>query len=210
MASVVALACGKRDNGAMSKIKSHLLIGNKYLGSLLYFKDKDGRGCLKLSFKNKIADFVKGTDMPTTLPVPVKLTDPVSLDVSYKFQDSLLEVKKIVNGKTEREFYRVSLPIQTCLFLIRIKDWHQLDDAPQSSSPLVLTPPSSGNSVAVVFSFLGENGQPIAPKEYNCLMGTIDLPESPLKTFCIGIADDPNNNDTNGFLLQIPFPITQP
>jgi len=187
------------------KIKSHLLIGNKYLGSLLYFKDTQERGCLKLSFKNKIAGFVKGTDTPTALPVPVKLTDPVSLDISYKFQDSLLEVKKIVNNKTEREFYKVPLPIETCLFLIRIKDWHLLDDAVQSASPLVLTPPSAGRSVAVVFSFLGENGQPIAPKGYNCLMGTIDVPESPLKTFCIGISDDPTHTDPNGFLLQIPF-----
>lgn len=192
------------------KIKSHLLIGNKYLGSLLYFKDAQGRGCLKLSFKNKIADFNKGTDVPTTLPVPAPLTDPVSLDISYKFQDSLLEVKKIVNGKTEREFYKVRLPIETCLFLIRLKDWQTLDDAEPSVSPLVLTPPKPSGSVAVVFSFLGENGQPIAPKEYHCLMGTIDLPESPLKTFCIGIADDPTHTDSNGFLLQIPFQKTQP
>jgi len=187
------------------KIKSHLLISNKFLASLLYFKDKQGRGCLKLSFKNKIADFVKGTDVPTTLPVPVRFPNPVNLDISYKFPDGLLEVKKIVNGKTEREFYKVPSPIQTCLFLIRIKDWQQLDDAPQSSGPLVLTPPSTSNSVAIVFSFLGENGQPIAPKEYNCLMGTLDLPESSLGTFCIGIANDPSNKDLNGFLLQIPF-----
>lgn len=187
------------------KIKSHLLINNKFLASLLYFKDKNGRGCLKLSFKNKIADFVKGTDVPTTLPVLSRLTNPITLDISYKFVDNLLEVKKIVNSKTEREFYKVPLPIQTCLFLIRIKDWQQLDDAPQSSSPLVLTPPSTGNSVVVVFSFLSGNGQSIAPKEYNCIMGTIDLPESSLRTFCIGIANDPVNNDPNGFLLQIPF-----
>lgn len=188
------------------KIKSHLLINNKFLASLLYFKDKNGRGCLKLSFKNKIADFVKGTDVPTALPVLARLPNPINLDISYKFVDSLLEVKKIVNSKTEREFYKVPLPIQTCLFLIRIKDWQRLDDAPpQSSSPLVLTPPVTGNSVAVVFSFLGENGQPIAPKEYNCLMGTIDLPEGSLRTFCIGIANDPINKDSNGFLLQIPF-----
>ncbi|OGZ16508.1 MAG: hypothetical protein A3H76_04425 [Candidatus Lloydbacteria bacterium RIFCSPLOWO2_02_FULL_54_12] len=185
--------------------KSHLLIQNKFLGSLLYFKDRDGRGCLKLSFKNKIAGFVKGTAVPTTLPVPLKLADPISLDVSYKFQDSLLQVKKIVNGKTEREFYKIPLPVSTCLFIIRIKDWHLLDDAKLSNSPLVLTPPSLSNSVAIVFSFLGANGQPIAPREYNCLMGTIDLPEDPLKTFCVGITEDPNNNESNGFIIQIPF-----
>ena len=85
-----------------NKIKSHLLIGNKFLGSLLYFKDASGRGCLKLSFKNKIADFVVGSDVPTTLPAPAMLTDPITLDVSYKFEDSLLEVKKMLNGKPDR------------------------------------------------------------------------------------------------------------
>lgn len=187
-------------------IKSHLLIQDKFLGALLYFKDKDGRGCLKLSFKNKIADFVKGTDIPTTLPVPLKLDNPISLDVSYKFEDSFLEVKKIVNGKPQREFYKIPLPVSTCLFIIRIKDWHLLDDTEKPDRPLVLTPPSGSNSVAIVFSFLGANGQPIAPKEYNCLMGTIDLPEDPLKTFCIGIVEDPNKDEANGFIIQIPFP----
>jgi hypothetical protein len=191
------------------KIKSHLLIGNKFLGSLLYFKDAQGRGCLKLSFKNKIADFVVGSDVPTTLPAPAMLTSPITLDVSYKFADSLLEVKKMVNGKPDRAFYKITLPVTTCLFLIRIKDWHALDDATPSKSPLVLTPPSSGNSVAIVFSFLGANGQPIAPKEYNTLMGTVDLPEDPLKTFCIGIAPDPTNNEPQGFIVQIPFPKVQ-
>lgn len=190
------------------KIKSRLLIGGKYLGSLLYFKDAEGRGCLKLSFKNKIADFNVGSDVPTTLLALPKETDPITLDVSYKFPDSLLEVKKMVDGKPDpdRAFYKITLPVTTCLFLIRIKDWHLLDDATPSTSPLVLTPPSASNSVVVVFSFLGANGQPIAPKEYNTMMGTVDLPEDPLKTFCIGIADDPNNTDPNGFLLQIPFP----
>lgn len=188
------------------KIKSHLLIGNKFLGSLVYFKDAHGRGSLKLSFKNKIADFVVGTDVPTTLPAPLMLIDPITLDVSYKFGESLLEVKKMVKGRPDRAFYKITLPVTTCLFLVRIKDRHLLDDAAPSKSPLVLTPPSTGDSVAIVFSFLDANGQPIAPKEYNTMMGTIDLPETPLQTFCIGIADDPNNTDPNGFLLQIPFP----
>lgn len=193
------------------EIKSQLLIGNKYLGTLLYFEDAQGRGCLKLSFKNKIADFNVGSTVPTTLPAPPRETDPITLDVSYKFQDSLLEVKKVVNGKPDpdRAFYNVTLPVTTCLFLIRIKDWHLLDDATPTASPLVLTPPSGGNSVAIVFSFLGADGHPIAPKEYNTLMGTIDLPEDPLKTFCIGIAEDPNNTDPNGFAIHIPFPMAE-
>lgn len=191
-------------------IKSHLLIQNKFLGSLLYFKDKDGRGCLKLSFKNKIAGFVKATDVPTALPVLLKLDDPISLDISYKFQDSLLEIKKVINGRIQREFYKIPLPVSTCLFIIRIKDWNSLNDAQRTASPLVLTPPSGSNSIAIVFSFLGANGQPIAPKEYDCLMGTIDLPENPLKTFCIGIAEDSNKDEVNGFIVQVPFLLNKP
>ena len=186
-------------------IKSHLLIGHKFLGTLLYLKDKDGRGCLKLSFKNKIADFVKGTDVPTMKPVPVKLNNLIQLDISYKFQDSLLEVKKIINGKPEREFYKIPVPISTSLFILQIKDWHLLDNTEPSILPLVLTPPNQCNSVAIVFSFLGADGQPIAPKEYSSPMGTIDLPENSLNKFCIGIAEDKSNNETNNFILKLPF-----
>ncbi len=191
------------------KIKSHLLIQDKFLGALLYFKDVDGRGCLKLSFKNKIMGFVKGTDVPTTLPVPIKLDRPMSLDVSYKFPDSLLEVKKIIDGEKQPEFYDVTLPISNCLFFIRIKNWHSLDDAKPSKSPLVLTPPVRSDSVAIIFSFLGENGLPFVPMGYVGPngMGTIALPEDPLKTFCIGIADDSNNRDANGFNVYIPLPV---
>jgi hypothetical protein len=191
-------------------IKSHLLIGNKYLGSLLYFKDAEGRGCLKLSFKNQIAGFVRGTDVPTTLPVPLKRTDPTNLDISYKFPDSLLEVKEIVNGKTERSFYNVPLPISNVLFMIRIKDWHTLDDDQPKPNPLVLTPPTSTNSVAVIFSFLGENGLPFTGGGHTPPgMHPIDLPESPLNAFCIGIAEDSNNASSNGFELMVPLPKTE-
>ena len=191
------------------KIKSHLLIGNKCLGSLLYFKDAQERGCLKLSFKNKIADLTKGTDIPTTLPVPLKRTDLTTLDISYKFNDSLLEVKEIVNHKIHRSFYSVPLPISSALFMIRIKDWRTLDDDQPKPNPLVLTPPKNIASVVVIFSFLGENGLPFAngyqPAEG---MGKIDLPESPLKTFCIGLAEDPKNTEINNFLLMVPLPKT--
>lgn len=187
-------------------IKSHLLIQDKFLGALLYLKDSKGRGYLKLSFKNKIADFVKGTDIPTTLPVQVKLEEPIGLDVSYKFQDSLLEVKKVVDSKIEPEFYKIPLPVENCLFIIKIKNWHLLDTAQNPDRPLVLTPPNDNNRVAVIFSFVGANGLPFKPEEYDCVMGVIDLPEQPLSQFCIGIAEDPNNTSINGFEIHIPFP----
>lgn len=188
--------------------KSHLLIQDKFLGTLLYFKDKDARGCLKLSFKNKITNFTKSADVPTILPVPSKLDNPMRLDVSYKFQDSLLEVKKIIDGKVEPEFYKVPLPISNVLFFIQIKNWHLLDVAKPSNSPLILTPPSQNSSVVIIFSFLGTNGLPFTAKNYVCPngMGTIDLPETPLSKFCIGIADDTDDTDENGFKIGIPFP----
>ncbi len=184
--------------------KSYIQIYNKYLGTLLHFKDIIGRGCLKLSFKNKIDGFVKMTDIPTTLPVPTKLTDPMSLDISYKFQDSLLEVKKLINGKIEREFYKIPLPISNYLFIIRIKDWHLLDDVEQSDNPLVLTPPS--DSVAITFSFTADNGLPFQTPQYYCVegMGAINLPEMPLGQFCIGIGEDKNPDPDNDFLLMCP------
>ena len=186
-------------------IKSHLLIENKFLGSLLYFKDKKGRGCLKLSFKNKIANFAKWSDVPTTQPTLLELKNPISLDISYKFIDSLLEIKKIVDGKIIPEFYKIPIPISTPLFIIKIKKWHLLDDSKNSKNPLVISYNSQCENVAVVFSFIGANGQPIAPKEYSMLMGTIDLPEQDLNKFCIGIAEDKNNNYEKDFIIEIPY-----
>lgn len=190
-------------------IKSHLLIGNKYLGSLLYFKDAQWRGCLKLSFKNKVADLARGTDVPTALPAPFRRIEPTALDISYKFPDSKLEVKEVVNGKTLRSFYDVPLPISSVLFMIRLKDWRTLDDDQPKPNPLMLTPPTNTNSVVAIFSFLGEGGLPFTGGGYQPIGGgmqTIDLPESPLDTFCIGLAEDPNNTSTNGFELMVPLP----
>ena len=85
-------------------IKSHLLIKNKFLGALLYFKDKKDRGCLKLSFKNKITNFVKYSDVSTIMPTQLELKNAISLDISYKFVDNILELKKVIDGKTVREF----------------------------------------------------------------------------------------------------------
>lgn len=192
---------------AKQKIKSHLLIGDKFLCSILYFKDKSDRGCLKISFKNKIADFIKYTDVPTTKPVPLKSDTPINLDISYKFKDSLLEIKKVVNKKEKREFYKMPIPVSTSLFIIRIKDWNLLDDDDKKShSPLILTPPSQNKNVAIIFSFFDVNGKPITQNEYPCTMGIIDLPENNLSKFGIGIAEDKDNNEINNFIIKIPYP----
>lgn len=188
-------------------IKSHLLIENKLLGALLYFKDKKGRGCLKLSFKNKIANFVKYSDVPTIMPTPLELKNAISFDISYKFVDNLLELKKVINGKTVREFYSIFIPISTSLFIVKIKNWHLLDDAESYENSLVIPYNGQGNDVAIIFSFLGVDGKPIAPKEYSMLMGIVDLPERDLNKFCIGIAEDKNNNYEKNFIIEIPYPL---
>lgn len=191
---------------AKQKIKSHLLIEDKFLCSILYFKDKYDLGCLKLSFKNKIADFVKYTDISSTKPVPLKLDNPINLDISYKFNDNLLEIKKIVNKKIEREFYKMPIPVSTYLFIIKIKNWNLLDfDDKKSNNPLVLKSPGKNKSVAIIFSFVGVNGEPITPKEYACTMGIIDIPKENFNKFCIGIAEDKNNIEINNFIIKIPY-----
>jgi hypothetical protein len=187
------------------KIKSHLLIGNRFLGTFFYDKDVVSRGYFKLSFANKIMGFVTGSDVMTTLPVLPKLTTPVHLELSYKFEDSLLEVEKIISGKKERAFYDVKIPISSCLFYIRIKQWQSLDVAQYPENPLVLDPSTKGDSVAIIFSFIGPNGKPFSPG-YDCLMGMIDIPENPLKRFCIGIAADDGSTNPNDISVYIPLP----
>lgn len=187
-------------------IKSHLLINDRLLGALLYFKDKEDRGCLKLSFPYEIANFKKGIDIPTTKPVLLESKDSITLDISYKFNDSLLEIKKIINKKVEPEFYPIPIPFSTALFILKIKDWHILDAIESPKQPLGLIYPNQCNSVAIIFSFLGIDGRPIAPKEYaKPIMGTIDLPESNLNKFCIGITEEKNYKEESNFIIVLPF-----
>jgi hypothetical protein len=188
-------------------IKSRIIVGDKYLGNLFYNKDSAGRGYLKFSFKNKIANFVKSTDIPNKFPTPLKLDVPISLEVSYKFKDRLLEIKKLVNKKTEREFYKISVPVQSCLFILRVKDYTLYDQYSKKENLLILDPPHNGNkSIAIIFSFLGEHGSPFTHPDYNCgLMGMIDLPENELSNLCIGIAEDTQEYGNQD--IQILFPV---
>jgi len=188
-------------------IKSRFLIDNKHLGDLFYDKDAVGRGYLKFSFKNLIADFVKGTDAPTTMPAVLKLDEPIKLELSYKFQDDFFSIKKIRKGKKpDYEFHKISLPPKTCLFYLRVKDLSLLDDVEDSTgNPLILDAPKDHNSIVVIFSFLGDKARPLAPPEYsNILMGCVDLPEQNLNKFCIGLAPDPQNNEKNNIIIIFP------
>lgn len=189
-------------------IKSRFLIGSKHLGDLFYDKDAIGRGYLKFAFKNLIADFVKSSDVLTTMPAVLKLNEPIKLELSYKFQDDFFSIKKVYKGKKpDYEFHKISLPPKTCLFYLRIKDLDLLYNVEDpSENPLILTPPNGQNSVAIVFSFLGDNAQPLSPPEYSdMLMGCIDLPEKNLNKFCIGIAPDSQNNELNNIIIMFPM-----
>jgi len=192
-------------------IKSRLLVGNKHLGDLFYDKDSKGRSYLKLSFKNEIADFVKSTDIKnSTSLAELKIEKLIRIELSYKFQDELFSIKRITKGEKDRyEFHKISLPATTCLFYLRIKDWEELDDDDGTSyNPLVLTPPINIKNVAIIFSFIGVNGQPLCPPEYSdIMMGCIDLPEQNLKNFCIGISSDSKNNQPNNIVIMFPFGI---
>lgn len=188
----------------MSKeIKSRLLIGNRLLGSLLYFKDAEGRGCLKLQFKNKLGELVKYSATPTTMPALLKSDQSESLDISYKFPDSLMEIKRVSATGTQREFHKVEFPVSTCLFVLRVKDYTVLNEVEVDDNALVLMPPDDGVSVAVIFSFLGADGNPFKPPKYDCeQMGVIDLPEAGLKKFSIGIAADHGNSEPNDLAIE--------
>lgn len=187
-------------------IKSHLLIGNKILGTLFYTTDKNGIGYLKLSFDKDIEGLVKWTDILSTLPANLQITEPVHLEISYKFGGNDLGIKQIIKGKKPmKEFYKIALPFTSPLFVLKIKDWKLLNEDVNSHNPLPLTPPSSTtNSVIVIFSFFGANNLPFGYKEYPCEMGVIDLPENNFSKFYIGIAEDTNNQEQQNIMVMFP------
>ena len=190
------------------EIKSRILVGNRLIGTLLYTTDKESRGYLKFSIKNKIANFIKSADVPTSLPVSLKLNNPTSLEMSYKFKDRLLGIKRINDGRVEREFHKVPVPVKSCLFVLRIKDYSLYDKYNKNKNVLILNPPSLINkSIAIIFSFLGENGLPFSNPYSNCgAMGMInDLPEVELNKLCIGIAED--NQDFGDQDIQVLIPM---
>jgi hypothetical protein len=196
----------------MSKplLKSHILLGDKLLGSLFYFKDTQNRSSLKLSFKNKLGSFTMWADsehLKDKLALPPSNED-VSFDLSYKFTDNLLEVKRQVGTKIERHFHKVPFPPKNYLFILKIKDWHILNDAVDKTDTLTLNLPNHSKSVSVFFSFLGTNGLPFAPEDYMQDMGrtvSADLPEADFPKICIWTVEDKDNNEPYNLVIKIPY-----
>jgi hypothetical protein len=187
-----------------------ILEGNKLLGSLLYFQDSKGRPCLKLSFKNKIAPAkLWAIDKSTGAKKDLKDTpDEHSLDISYKFTDSVLEIKSEIPGtKPSGTFIDVPLPPLSYLFLIRIKDWHDLSEVIPEKNHLLLTPPTNASQIAVFFSFTGTDGKPFLDPEYNTEFGRtiiFNIPHpAPLDKLWIGIVEDKEHNEPYNLLIKV-------
>ncbi len=191
-------------------LKSHILLGSKLLGSLFYFKDTEGRSSLKLSFKNKLGSFTMWADsehLKNKLALPAS-NEEVSFDLSYKFADNLLEVKRQIGIKIERHFHKIPFPPKNYLFILKIKDWHILNEAIDTKDSLTLNLPDHTDSVSVFFSFLGVNGLPFAPEDYMQEMGrtvSADLPEADFPKICIGTVEDNNNTESYNLVIKIPY-----
>jgi hypothetical protein len=190
--------------------KAHILLNDKFLGSLIYMKDNKDRAYLKLSFKKKVSDYVKWTDIATTLPAELEKTEHASFDVSYKFEDNLLEVKRQVGSNEDRSFYHVPFPPNNLLFILKIKDWHTLDTVIHGPQDLILPISDQQNTAFIFFSFVAPNGLPFTPGK---LVGTefritcADLPEKDFPKICVGIAEIPDDGEVLGMVLKIPYPI---
>jgi hypothetical protein len=187
------------------------LQGNRLLGSLIYFLDSKDRPCLKISFKNKVGGAKmwskdRFTDTETELANDFQ---DLSLDVSYKFQDGLLELKREVPGnKPERKFLLVPQPPTSYLFLVRINDLEILNIATLAEDHLVLEPPVTTKQVAVFFSFAGADGRPLLPDEYANDYGKSiiqEIPhEKPYDKIWIGIVEDTPHTYPFNLLIKIP------
>ena len=107
-----------------------LLSGNRLLGGLIYFVDTKGRHAIKFSFKTKVGQlsvWQQKTNSEEKTLLEGTNEEAVSLDVSYKFEDSLLEIKNEIPGREpHRRFIKLPLPMETFLFSLRVRNWKTL------------------------------------------------------------------------------------
>jgi hypothetical protein len=191
--------------------KSYITLNDKLLGSLLYLKDKNGKSYLKFSFKNKTKNLIKWSDTPTLLPAELQQEEEVSVDLSFKFEDKLLEYKRQIGEKITREFYKVNFPTDNLLFIAKLRDIHLLDDAPTKGDkiPLVIGDPTK--TAFIYFSFTSDNGLPFTPGELLQIDGAeikviaADLPEKDFPYLCVGITEVPNDTEPYNLIIKIPY-----
>ncbi len=189
-----------------------VLEGGKLVGSFLFFNDAAGRPCFKFSLKPKLgAAEVSFEDKNTGERTKLTVAPPpeMSVDVSYKFDDRLLELKRQEPGKSpERHFIKTpEVPI-AYLFSVRIKNCELLPVIPVEPGMFELKPPISAEKVAVIFSFVGEEGRPFMIDEYLKAEGRtiiIDLPNNPpFDKLYVGVVGESENNEPYDLTIKAP------
>jgi len=159
-----------------------ILQGNRYFGSLIYFIDSKGRGCLKFTCKLKIGKAVlwrqKNGEEKVVLKNP--RNKAVSLDISYKYTDSLLEIKSEEKGNLpEPVFIPVKLPPDCYLFSLRVKNLDALSIVSLKKDDIILNSPDNSSEVVLFVSFTNESGKGFIDPIYmdkSGIMVFVDIP----------------------------------
>ena len=135
----------------------------------------------------------------------------MSVDVSYKFTDNLLEVKTEVPGERPRPLMtEVPTPPQNYLFLIRVRDWGHLPVETPNADAIVLAAPWSCKELVIFVSFAGIEGKPFMPepgvmKKVEGRTIVIDLSLSaPYDKVWLGIGEDSGNNEQYPLTVKAP------
>lgn len=190
-----------------------ILPGNRALGSLLYFKDRDQRYCLKLSFKNKVSPTRIWKENLESKEITNSIDSQISqsIDISYKFVDSILEIKtESIGNKPTPRFIKVPNPPQSNLFFIRIKDWQGLEEVKVKEEDLLLEPPTPFKSIAVIFSFSSQIHKPFMAAEYaKNINGRTKCYEIPFQNFpydklWVGITEDSQPEIEFNLAIKVP------
>ena len=209
----------------MTKIlkKIRIIIGeDRLLGDLLYYVDMRGRHSLKLSIKAKLetmSEWGRHTgrydQVDLTNPrIIKKVADGQSIEISYKFENHKLEVKKeIVDGSIERNFYEVVIPFERHLFTLILKNWENLPATTPSPDDLILNKSDLSNEVAIIFSFANEQGKGFMDTNFdrNRDGKTVffDLPRETPSKLVIGFTNNTIDINLLDLFIAIPYDPTK-
>lgn len=199
----------------MTKVlkKCRIILGEDHLlGSLIYFLDKKGRPAIKFSFKLKVGSLGAWQESAETnerVPLKLKPHGVVSLDASYKFDDSLLEIKREEPGnKPHQDFIKIPMPMEMYLFGLRVKNWQKLPRVEMNKNALILQPPIAGGNIYIIISFEGENGLPFADELFNKEQGVMAVATLPRDSYpkrvFVGVSGDPDNTEELDLVIRIP------
>lgn len=197
--------------------KKRIILNKKlHLADLLYVIDYKGRYSFKCSFKNKVSPLktwkkhyggLRKLDFEH--PYTTKIVEGgESLEVSFKFTDNRLEIKREVRGGgIDRSFCLVKMPIARNLFTIIIRNQGLLNSVEPSDEDIVVDHPELTDQVALVFSFEAEDGKPIMDTIINAYVGKqflVEFPEQKLKRLHIAVVKDNNPMADSNVVIAIP------